>query len=51
MISAWILVSISYYGGVQPIEFTSHRACVEAREVIKKNTPGNWSNSYVCVKK
>ena len=51
MISAWFLVSITYYGGMQPIEYTSHKACIEARETIKKNTPGSWANIYVCVKK
>ncbi|QDH94213.1 hypothetical protein [Escherichia phage vB_EcoS_PHB17] len=51
MISAWFLVSITYYCGLQPIEFTSHKACIEARETIKKNTPGSWANIYVCVKK
>lgn len=51
MITAWFLVSITYYGGLQPIEFTSHKACIEARETIKNNTPGSWANIYVCVKK
>lgn len=49
--TTWLLIAITYYGGIQPIEFTSHRACIEARETVKKHTPGSWSNTYVCVKK
>lgn len=49
--ATWYLIAITYYAGVQPIPFDSQRACIEAREVIKRNNPTTASLQTVCVKK
>lgn len=47
----WYLIAITYYGGIQPIPFDNQRACIEAREVIRKNNPAGSSLQTLCVKK
>lgn len=49
--STWILIFMTYYGGVEHVEFNSQKACIEAREVVKRNTPTSWSLYTMCVKK
>lgn len=51
MIATWYLIVITYYGGAQPIPFDSHKACIDAREVIRRNTPENRSVQTMCVPK
>lgn len=51
MIATWYLIVITYYGGAQPIEFESQKACVEARETVKRNNPSGWSIQTMCVPK